>query len=212
VIDRCKELVVDDGITRRALDYVERNVPDLVVGVVPAILSLTQLTTILRALLREGISIRHLDVILQSVAEGGGRVSERALLAEIRVALGPVVCATVAHDQRIECVAVEPLLDLVLARAEEHGTLISGELVDAISAHVAKLSKPGVVLVASKRSRAYLRDLVRVRGDGIPVLAHEEIAPGFEVVPVGTLELNDEVHRTALVNQAMEEGDEKKVA
>ena len=212
VIDQYKDTLVDDGMSRRALDYVEKNVPDLVVGVIPTILSLTQLTTILRSLLREGITIRHLDVILQAVAESGGRLHERALLAEVRAALGPVVCATVAHERTIEGVVVEPLLDLVLTKAEESGSLISGDLVDAIWARVGEVVKPGAVLLSSKRSRAYLRDLVRVRGEVIPVLAHEEIAPRFEVVQVGALEVNDEVHRTALLNRAMEEGDERKAA
>ena len=211
VIDQYKDTLVDDGMTRRALDYVERNMPDLVLGVVPAIVSLTQLTTVFRALLREGITVRHLDVILQAIAESGGRASERGLLAEVRAALGPVVCSTVARERRIEGVAVEPLLDLVLTRAEENGSLISGELVDAIAARVAEVVKPGAVLLSSKRSRAYLRDLMRVRGEGIPVLAHEEICPRFEVVQIGAIELNEEVHRAALLHQAMEEDCEKKV-
>jgi flagellar biosynthesis component FlhA len=212
VIDHHKDSLVDDGMTRRGLDYVEKIVPDLVVGVVPAIISLTQLTTILRALLREGITIRHLDVILQAIAESGARLNERALIAEVRAALGPVVCSTVAHEGRIECIPVEPLLDLVLTKAEESSSLISGELVDAIWTRVTEVVKPGSVLLCSKRSRAYLRDLIRVRGEGVAVLAHEEIAPRFEVVQVGAIELHEEVHRTSLLQQAMEEGDEKKVA
>lgn len=212
VIDGYKETLVDDGMTRRALDYVEKKVPDLVVGVVPASISLTQLTTILRGLLREGVTIRHLDVILQTVAESGGRMGERALLAEVRAALGPVICATVAHEGTIHGIAVEPLLDLVLAKAEESSALISGDLVDAIWSRVGEVFKPGAVLLSSKRARSYLRDLIRVRGEAVPVLAHEELSPRFEVVPVGAIELTQEVHRTALLNQAMEDGYEKKVA
>ena len=212
VIDQYKDTFVDDGMTRRALDYVEKKVPDLVVGVVPSVVSLTYLTTVLRALLREHITIRHLDVILQVVAENGARMNERALLAEVRAALGPVVCATVARDHTIEGITVEPLLDLVLTKAEESGSLIAGELVDAIWSRVVEVVKPGAVLLTSKRSRAYLRDLVRIRGEGTPVLAHEEITPRFEVIQVGAIELNEEVHRIALLNQATEEVYEKKVA
>jgi flagellar biosynthesis component FlhA len=149
---------------------------------------------------------------LQVVAENGARMNERALLAEVRAALGPVVCATVARDHTIEGIPVEPLLDLVLTKAEESGSLIAGELVDAIWSRVVEVVKPGAVLMTSKRSRAYLRDLVRIRGEGIPVLAHEEITPRFEVIQVGAIELNEEVHRIALLHQATEEVYEKKVA
>jgi len=202
-IDRYRVDLLDDGATRRALDYVERGIPDLVSGVVPAVLSLTQLTATLRALLREGITIRHMDVILQTVAESGGKLSERGLVAEVRAALGPVICASVAVDRRIHGMAVEPLMDLVLARAEESGSLISGELVDAIHSRVCEVVKPGVVLIASKRSRAYLRDIVQVRGDDVRVLAHEEISPRYELVPVGALELVGEAERAALAHAIM---------
>lgn len=202
-IDQYRVDLLDDGATRRALDYVERGIPDLVSGVVPAVLSLTQLTATLRALLREGITTRHMDVILQTVAESGGKLSERGLVAEVRAALGPAICASVAVDRRIHGMAVEPLMDLVLARAEESGSLISGELVDAIHSRVCEVVKPGVVLIASKRSRAYLRDIVQVRGDDVRVLAHEEISPRYELVPVGALELVGEAERAALAHAIM---------
>jgi flagellar biosynthesis component FlhA len=200
IIDLYKVDLIDDGATRRALDYVEKHIPDLVSGVVPAILSLTQLTTILRALLREGIPIRTMDVILQTLAEYGGKMNERCLVAEVRSALAPVVCSTVSRNRRIQGVVVEPLLDVVLAKAEESGSLISGELVDAICARVAEVVTPGSVLIASKRSRAYLRDVVKVRGDGVPVIAHEEIAPRYEVVPVGEIQLSTDGERSALLS------------
>lgn len=203
VIDRYKVDLLDDGATRRALDYVEKSVPELVSGVVPSVLTLTQLTAILRALLREGVTTRQIDVILQTVAESGGKFNERALVAEVRSALGPVVCSSVAEDRRIQGVAIEPLLDLVLAKAEESGSLVSGELVDAIVSRVSEVMKPGAVLLASKRSRAYLRDIMRCRGDDVAVLAHEEIAPRYEVVPVGAIEFVDEGQRAALAQAVL---------
>jgi flagellar biosynthesis component FlhA len=150
-------------------------------------------------------------MILQTIAECGGRFTERSLLAEVRAALAPVVSSTVARDRTIRGISLEPLLDLVLSRAEESGSLISGELIDAICARVAEVSEPGCVLISSKRARAYLRDLVRVRGDEIPVIALEEVAPRFELMSVGTIELLEEVHRTALLNQAMGDEYAKKV-
>lgn len=202
-IDHHKVDLLDDGATRRALDYVEKSVPDLVSGVVPSVISLTQLTAVLRALLREEITTRHMDVILQTVADCGGKVNERGLVAEVRAALAPVICSGVAVNRQIQGVAIEPLLDLVLARSEETGSLISGELVDAICSRVSEVVKPGSVLLASKRSRAYLRDIVNVRGPGVRVLAHEELSPRYEVVPAGAIELVGEAERAALAESVM---------
>ena len=199
-IDQHRVDLLDDGATRRALDYVEKGVPDLVSGVVPAVITLTQLTSVLRALLREEVTIRHMDVILQTVAEAGGKYNDRGLVAEVRAALAPVICSSVAVNRQIQGIAVEPLLDLILAKAEEGGSLISGDLVDAICSRVAEVVRPGAVLLVSKRSRAYLRDIVQVRGDDVRVLAHEEISPRYDLVQVGAIELVGEVERAALAH------------
>jgi flagellar biosynthesis component FlhA len=199
IVDLYKVDLIDDGATRRALDYVEREIPDLVNGVVPGVATLTQMTGLLRALLREGITTRHLDIILQTIAEYGGKLTERQLLAEVRGALAPVISASVAEGKVIKGAVVEPVIDLVLGKAEESGSLVSGELVDLICEQVEQLIDQGIALVASKRSRAYLRDVVRVRWAGVPVIAHEEIAPRFEFQNLIQITLASDEQRQALV-------------
>jgi flagellar biosynthesis protein FlhA len=203
MVDLYKVDLIDDGATRRALDYVEREIPDLVNGVVPGVATLTQMTSLMRALLREGITTRHLDVILQTIAEYGGKLTERQLLAEVRGALAPVISASVAEGKVIKGVVVEPVIDLVLGKAEESGSLVSGELVDLICEQVDKLIDKGVALVASKRSRAYLRDVVRVRWAAVPVIAHEEIAPRFEFQSLAQIHLASDEQRQALVQSIL---------
>ncbi len=203
VIDGHKVDLIDDGATRRALDYVERHIPDLVSGVVPAVLSLTQLTSICRALLREDVSIRHADVILQTIAESGGKLGERALLGEIRAALAPIVSATVARDGKINGVFLEPLLDLALTKAEESGVILPGEIIDAVCNGVGEFVAQGRTLISSKRARAYLRDIVRVRWAHIPVIAHEEVSSRYEVVSTGQIEVSDEQLRNSLLQAAV---------
>ena len=199
IVDLYKVELIDDGATRRALDYVEREIPDLVNGVVPAVASLTQLTGLLRSLLREGITIRHLDIILQTIAEHGNKLTERQILAEVRSSLAPVISASVAEGRVIKGAVVEPVIDLVLGKAEESGSLVSGELVDLICEQVEGAIEQGFALVASKRSRAYLRDVVRVRWANVPVIAHEEIAPRFEFQSLLQIQVRSDEQRQALV-------------
>ena len=200
LIDLYRVDLIDDGATRRALDYVEREIPDLVNGVVPAVASLTQITGLLRALLREGITTRHLDIIMQTIAEHGSKLTERQILSEVRMALAPVVSASVAQEGVIKGAVLEPVIDLALGRAEDKGVLVSGELVDLICDQVSKLiHNQGLALVASKRARAYLRDVVRVRWSDFPVIAHEEIAPRFEFQSCGQIELENDAQRQALL-------------
>jgi flagellar biosynthesis protein FlhA len=179
---------------------VERQIPDLVNGVVPAVLTLTQLTAILRALLREGITTRHLDVALQIIAESGSKLGERQLLAEIRVALAPVISSRLAQGGVIRGAVVEPVIDLVLGKAEERGSLVPAELVDQICEQVGDLVSTGAVVVASKRARAYLRDIIRVRWNDIPIIAHEEIGKRFRFESIGQVIVASDEQRHALVN------------
>ena len=189
MIDLYRAELIDDGATRRALDCVERQIPDLVTGVVPSTLSLTQLTAVLRGLLREGITARHMDVVLQAIADSSGRLGERALLAEVRCALAPVVSAAASQGQTIKAVVLDPLLDLALSRAEESGALLGGELLDLLCESGGERAVGGTVLLSSKRARAYLRDTVRARYPEAAVLAHEEIAPRYSVEIVGKIEI-----------------------
>jgi flagellar biosynthesis component FlhA len=199
VVDEYRVELIDDGASRRALDYVERQVPELVTGATPAVLSLTQITGLLRSLLREGVTTRHIDIVLQTIAEHGSGTSDRSLLVEVRSALAPVVSNSVATDGVISGVALGPLLDLTLARAEENGSLIAGEVVDLIHDRATRMVSEGAVLVCSKRSRAYLRDILWIRGARIPVLAHEEIAQHVRLVVMGEIDVEGDAERTALL-------------
>jgi flagellar biosynthesis component FlhA len=198
-IDEYRVELIDDGASRRALDYVERQVPELVTGVTPAVLSLTQITGLLRHLLREGITTRHIDIVLQTVAEHGSGMNERALLAEVRSALAPVVSASVAMNGVIHAIVLGPLLDLTLARAEEKGSLVAGDVVDMIYERATQMISGGAVMVCSKRSRAYLRDILWIRGARMPVLAHEEIAPHIDLAVEGEIDVQGEAERSALL-------------
>lgn len=204
IVDLYKLELIDDGATRRALDYVEKQIPDLVHGVVPTILSLTQMTGILRSLLKEDITTRHLDVVLQAIAEGGSRLSERSMLAEIRTALAPVVSQAASRGGvKIDAVALDPLLDLTLVKAEESGALVSGELLDFLAERAGEGVSKGVCLVASKRARAYLRDIVRVRWPRAVVIAHEEVAPRYTLEIVGKIEVDGDQQRERILEETL---------
>jgi type III secretion protein V len=200
-VDSFRVELIDDAVTRRALDYVEKQASDLVSSVVPAPLSLTRCTSLLRGLLREGVTIRHLDVILQTVAEHGARLSERALLAEVRGALRLVISRMVARASVIRGLTIDPILDLTLARAEESGSLVQTEIMDHVTESIEGKLSSGVVVVTSKRARAYLRDILAAKGVGATVVAHEEIAPGFRLQEMGCIDLRSDDERMALMER-----------
>jgi type III secretion protein V len=201
VVDAYRVELVDDATTRKALDYVEQQASELVASVIPTTLTLTKCTNLLRSLLKEGITVRHLDVILQTIAEFGGRMSERNLLAEIRVALRLVISRKVGGNGTIPVTTIDPVVDLALAKSEDAGTLLSPELLELFSEQlVARITNRRIVLV-SKRSRAFLRDILNAKGVSATVIAHEEVAPGFVTKVEDCVEIGDEDERIALMER-----------
>lgn len=201
VVDAYRVELVDDATTRKALDYIERQASELVASVIPTTLTLTKCTNLLRSLLKEGITVRHLDVILQTIAEFGGRMSERNLLAEVRVALRLVISRKVGSNGAIPVITIDPVVDLALAKSEDSGTLISAELLESFSEQLISRITPGKVVLVSKRSRAFLRDILNAKGVSATVIAHEEVAPGFMTEVEDCIEVGNEDERIALMER-----------
>jgi flagellar biosynthesis component FlhA len=181
--------LIDDSMTRRMLDALEKQHPELVAAVVPNVVSTTQLTVLLRSLVKEGINVRNLDVILQAVAENSGRAaSERVLLEEARVALGrQVTMLLVGEGGLLPAHSVEPMIDIALAETERSGKTLDpnliGEFLSVIPEQISK-DKP---LICSKAARALLRDCLEVRGLRYQVIAYEELPRGVHFVNAGTV-------------------------
>jgi len=193
---------IDDIFTRRLLDFLDRDAPELVSNVVPTVVTVTQLTEVLRELVREGVSIRNFDVIVQAVAESAGRGGgERVILQEVRVALRRVISARLMNgDGTARVVTLEPLLDLAFTRVEAERAPIDLDLLARLSDEITR--NKGAVVLTSKGARATVRDCLRAKGLSETVVAHEELTDEINVVPVGHVTIGDE-SRTGRVLDAL---------
>jgi flagellar biosynthesis component FlhA len=61
---------------------------------------------------------------------------------------------------------------------------------------------PQVTFVCSKRSRAYVRDILKVRWDDLRIVAHEEIVTRVVVRQIAVVELDEQSQREALLRYA----------
>ncbi|RMG40803.1 MAG: hypothetical protein D6719_09910 [Candidatus Dadabacteria bacterium] len=183
--------LVDDIMTRRLLDFLDTEAPELVSAVVPTIISVTQLTGIIRSLLREGISVHNLDLILQAVSECGARVSsEKELLIEVRKGLAAIISASAADDNGvIKGHVISPATDLMLARAEEQAQQEMLVLLDGLEEAVRALGAEKPVIVTSAETRLLIKDALEIKGVAATVLAHEEISPEVRFESEGIIEI-----------------------
>ncbi len=169
--------LIDDMHTRRVLESAES--VEQAAAIIPAIITVTQLTVILRALVRDGISIRNLDVILQAIAESSSRAAhERHYLEEVRIALGrQIVSRFISGGGVLEVIGVDPLVDLMFSQAERGQKSVDHDLLARVIefAEESPTSRP---LIVSRGSRALLADAFRTRGINRAVFAFEEV-PGL---------------------------------
>lgn len=179
---------VDDILTRRTLDFFDAAAPELVAAVVPGIATVTQVTEVLKGLVREGISIRNFDTILQAIAESGARAGgDRALLQEVRVALARVITAKWGSPNgSLEGLTIDAVMDMAFAKIEREQGPLDLRLVERLVTGVQRFDEGGFLpVVTSKLARGVVRDCLRARGLSNPVVAFEEIAPGATFVSRG---------------------------
>lgn len=199
LVEEFRTEFIDDVHTRRLLDFFESSAPDLITSVVPATVSVTQLTVILRNLVREKISIRNFDLIAQAVAEAAPRLtSERQFTEEVRIALGRTICAPyVRHDQVLRAVSLDPLIDMAFTEAERGVRLVESSLISRLFEFLSGI-EPEFPLIVARGSRALLADCMRARGLERQVLAYEEVPRGIKLELLRTLHLlPDELEQVA---------------
>jgi type III secretion protein V len=175
--------VIDDILTRRTLDSLEREAPELVAAVVPGVATVTQITELLRVLAREGVPIRNFDSIIQAIAENGTKVStERILLEEVRIALRRVISHRFANASgKIPSLILDPVLDVALAQTERDNKPLDIEVIEDIVGQLSKVQVDGAVVLVSKAARRLLSECLAIRQIRVPVLALDEIAEGYEI-------------------------------
>ena len=181
---------IDDILTRRTLDHFEKNAPELVAAVVPGIVSVTQVSDVLKNLSSEGLSIQSFDVILQALAEYGPKSSsERQLLEEVRIAMRRLISATFADSQgQLQIITIDPELDLRLAQSERRGQPIHLPSIDWLSHGLEQLENKVAAIVVSRASRRIIRECLDARGQRRVVLAHEELSDDLKLISVAHLE------------------------
>lgn len=204
---------IDDILTRRTLDAFEEVSPELVSAVVPSVLSVTQLTEVLKGLMKEGISIRNFDVVLQAVAEIVPKVSdERSILREVRIALGRVIADTYTQEGRMKVIRLDPLLDFHFHQVEAEGVEVDMShlelIIHFLSTKISSENQGDTVLITSKGSRRMLQECIALNGIFFPVIALEELPNELEFEEVGIISLDDSHAEEALERALSRESEE----
>ena len=177
--------------TDRLLERVRKSQPGLVEEITPGVLSVTEVQKVLQALLREKVSIRNLEAILEVLADAGRHQRDAPQLAELaRQRLGQAICRSLSGDAgTLHVITLDPLVEAHIgqslrAAAESGGRLaieprVADQLVGGLVQQAEGMMKANLlpVLLCSPDLRRHMRMLTERVLPHLRVLSMSEI-PG----------------------------------
>jgi flagellar biosynthesis protein FlhA len=186
---------------RQLLDQLKETNEAVVTEVVPDVLSLGEIQRVLQALLSEGVSIRDLGAIVESVGDKARVTRDPGLLAEYaRQALGRAITAPhLASGQTLRVLTLDPTIEQELATSitqTNDGEYLAMEpsraqavlgAVRTQSEQAAARSGARPVLLCSARVRRHVRRLIESVVPHLPVCSYNEVAPGISVETIGVI-------------------------
>jgi flagellar biosynthesis protein FlhA len=182
------------------LTALKEKAPALVGEVVPEVMKAGEIQKILQNLLRERVSIRDLETILETLGDHAGKIKDPEILTEyVRNALGRTICQQHrANDGKIHAVTLDPSLEDFISNAIEHtdrGSYLSlspemaGGIIGQVAAKIEVLVSQGYppVVLCAPQVRLQVRRMLEGRIPQVAVLSYNEIVKEVPVESHGTV-------------------------
>lgn len=189
--------------TDRLLKRIREQQPGLVEELIPTILSISDVQKVLQNLLKEKVSIRNLEVVLETLVDVGRTTKDLGYLTEIvRQKLGPAICAALLGEQTaLHVVTLDPAIEQTLmesVRAVDSGTTLAVEpktaelLLARLAAQSERMMKSNMlpVLLCSPDLRRHLRLLSERVLPHMRILSMAEIPNSISLKSYATVSLN----------------------
>ena len=187
------KLIGQDDV-QQLLERLEQTAPKLVENLVPNTMSLADVTRVVHSLLDEGVPIRDMRTIAETLSiHRGLENNPEELVAQVRVALGASIFQSVVGGaQELPVMVLDPQLEQMMSSAVQNNQgVIEPNLLDTmvkgIGEAAGKMEAEGAspVLLVSGIIRGFLSKLLRGRMSNFYILAYEEI-PGDKNIRVVT--------------------------
>lgn len=176
------------------LEKLSKNHPKVVEELVPGVLSLGAIQKVMQNLLKERVSIRDLQTIIETLADYGPMTKDTDLLTEyVRMNLARQISkANIGADAVIYAVGLNHEIEEAITKAVQEtpqGSFLSIEpglaqkIVSRIKETLEELVARGhqPVLLVSHQTRRFVRRLTERAFPAIPVLSHNEISNNAKV-------------------------------
>jgi flagellar biosynthesis protein FlhA len=182
--------------TQALVDHMTKQAPQLIEDVIPKMVGIATLQRVLQLLLEEGVHIRDMRSIIESIAENAPHVTDPAELARrIRVHLAPAIVQQIyGAVKELDVIALEPELERLVTQAlnSPHGAALDPGVADSLTRNAAQTAQaqedrgiPAALLVPDL-IRAPMARLLRRAAPRLKVLGHSEI-PETHSIRIGSI-------------------------
>jgi flagellar biosynthesis protein FlhA len=187
--------------TDRLLQRVREQQPGLVEDLIPVILSISDVQKVLQNLLREKVSIRNLEGILETLADAGRASKDPAQLTElVRQRLGAAICQSLlGGTPALQVLTLDPTIEQSLMqsmRSADATTLVvepklAEQLLSRLAGQAERMMKNNLlpVLLCSPDLRRHLRLLSERVIPHMRILSIAEIPNTVSLKSYGTISL-----------------------
>ena len=192
------ELLGHEGV-QQLLDMLARTSPKLIENLVPKTLTLGVVVKVLQNLLMEGVPIRDLRTIAETLAEQAPRSQDPDMLtAAVRVKLSRMIYQKInGMEDTLEALALDPKLEQLLLKsmqgAHEGGPGLEPGLAEAMLQSLIENTQQQeakgqtAVLLVSPQLRQWLAEFIRGSLRGLNILAYTEVPDSKQVKIVATI-------------------------
>ena len=193
----------------RLVENLKKTSPELCEEAFPGVISYNLLQKVLTTLLREGVSIKDLETIVETmfecISETGLPVKDTDQIVEkVRASLKRTITRMYCEDGNMKVITLDAGLERTmvnsLARGENGLYLaLSPELLQSLIRQVAEesrkfnnLSSPPLILT-SQVMRIHFYHLIEQFYPNVRVLSFNEVASNVQIQAIGSLRLEDDL-------------------
>lgn len=196
--------------TIQLVDNLKRTSPELVEEACPNVISYALLEKVLRNLLMEGIPIRDMQTILETMVDAMGTTRDPDLITEsVRNALSRTITRRFCQDGQLRAVTLDAEVERRVVASltkNEHGIYLAMEpdliqtLITQIAEHMPKFGDLGSppILLTSQVVRIYLSRLLSQYFANLNVLSFSEIVGTVQIQSLGNVTMQASPVRKAV--------------
>ena len=186
---------------KKLIDNVKENSPALVDELIPNQLSLGDVQKVLKNLLKEGVSIRNMVTILETLADYSGMTRDTDMLTEYtRQGLSRVISKQFIQHQPAKVITVDQHLEQKIIESiqqTERGNYISidPDVIQTILANLSRQMQKFVslgeqpIVITAPIVRLYFKRLTEQLTTDLIVLSYNEVDPSVEIESIGMVSI-----------------------